>query len=141
MGRKPLNEANRKVTAAKFLKAHFKDGELDAKSVLDLARPKSSPIHNYFTWEDTKAAEAYRLMQARQLISCVVVEIKGVEVRKYTTPVVVNDTGDKYYVDVQVARKAPDIWAQVLDRALADLVSWKQRYGNLKELSLVHRAI
>jgi len=72
---------------AEFLEEKFPHGSLTAKEVLDLARPKSSPIHSHFDWNDSEAAESWRLHQARMLIACVVVEIDGESVRKYQTPV------------------------------------------------------
>ena len=46
-------------------------GELTPDIVLEEARPKSSPIHDRFEWDNTKAAEAWRREQAHELIRSV----------------------------------------------------------------------
>ena len=56
----------------RYLEKQFPEGVFTSKQVLELARPKNSPIHQYFDWDDSHAAELYRLEQARQLIQCVV---------------------------------------------------------------------
>lgn len=47
------------------------DGTLTAETVLDDARDPQSPLHAHFEWDDSKAAEAFRLDQARKLIRSV----------------------------------------------------------------------
>lgn len=43
-------------------------GNLTAEFVVQAARSKKSPLHSFFTWDDTLAAEEYRKEQARRLI-------------------------------------------------------------------------
>ncbi len=43
-----------------------------AEAVVEKARPKKSPIHDAFTWDDTLAAQERRLGQARYLIGSIV---------------------------------------------------------------------
>jgi hypothetical protein len=45
-----------------------KDGKLLPEDVLDDARNPNSPLHDFFTWDNTEAATAYRLMQAEAVI-------------------------------------------------------------------------
>jgi hypothetical protein len=40
-------------------------GELTAAETLEAARDPNSPIHSCFQWDDSLAAEQYRLEQAR----------------------------------------------------------------------------
>lgn len=44
-------------------------GRLTPDEVLKRARPKDSPLHDIFEWNDSEAARKYRLNQARELIS------------------------------------------------------------------------
>jgi hypothetical protein len=44
------------------------DGVLRAEAVVDFARNPKSELHKHFEWDDSAAAEAYRLGQARQII-------------------------------------------------------------------------
>ncbi len=133
-----------KVKVLDFISSEFPSGFVTAKEVLKKAAPKNSPIHKYFDWDDTSAAYRYRLWQARELIACLVVEIDGVETRKFVTPVAIHlDSGEesKAYVDIEVARQDPDIWKQVLTQALKDATSWRARYEHLKELKNIVREI
>ena len=52
-----------------------RDGRLSARSVLNAAMDKNSPLHSYFEWDDTAAAVKYRLEQARELIRKIKVEV------------------------------------------------------------------
>ena len=49
-------------------------GALTAKNILDESRPTEAPLHNEFEWDDVKAAEEYRLQQARHIINCLLIE-------------------------------------------------------------------
>ena len=51
-------------------------GKLTPQFVLDDARDKNHPLHTRFEWDDTAAAEAYRLVQAHALITSVKVIYK-----------------------------------------------------------------
>lgn len=46
-------------------------GKLTPALVVDQARPKSSPLHDRFEWNDKVAGEAYRRVQASELIRSV----------------------------------------------------------------------
>jgi hypothetical protein len=57
------------VNARDFLTDIYqRRGLLTKEAVLEEAAPIESPIHDQFEWDDTEAAEAYRLVQAGQLI-------------------------------------------------------------------------
>lgn len=45
-----------------------RDGEVRASAVVEFARPNGSPIHDELTWDNKKAAEQFRLSEARHLI-------------------------------------------------------------------------
>lgn len=49
-------------------------GALTPQSVVDIARPKGSPLHSHFEWNDKVAGEKYRLSQAGELIRSVRLE-------------------------------------------------------------------
>ena len=38
------------------------------KNILEFARSENTELHKCFEWDDTKAAEKYRLQQARQIV-------------------------------------------------------------------------
>lgn len=44
------------------------DGEVTPAAFLDRSRAEDSPTHSLFEWNDSKAAEKYRIEQSRQVI-------------------------------------------------------------------------
>ncbi len=60
-------------------KLEKKHGGATPEDILKEAKPKKSPIHNWFEWDNTEAARKHREWQARSLVQQVVVvyEIKG----------------------------------------------------------------
>ena len=42
---------------------------LTAENLLEVAKNKNNPLHDLFEWDNTKAAEQYRLQQARVFIN------------------------------------------------------------------------
>ncbi len=58
---------------AQILKGLMTDNHLLPASVVEFAKPESSPLHGYFTWDDTEAAREYRLFQASNLIRSVTI--------------------------------------------------------------------
>ena len=114
-----------------FIEERFPEGIYTAKDVLIAARPKNSPIHKYFDWDDTTAAEKYRLFQARILITSYRVIINNVEAPSAVN-VYIDDT--RTYMATDVAQNVPSIWDAYLESALRDLKSWKHRYDSLSKL-------
>lgn len=53
---------------ARLRRLQDRHGRITPRSVVDDARNPESPLHGFFEWDDSKAAEAYRLDQARALI-------------------------------------------------------------------------
>jgi hypothetical protein len=47
------------------------NGRLTPEEVIAAAKPKSSPLHDHFTWDDKSAAHMQRLYEARELIRSV----------------------------------------------------------------------
>jgi hypothetical protein len=66
------------------------DGQLIPARVVDAARDPASPLHDKFEWDDSKAAEAHRLNQARTLIRSVKMVVETNQ-RIITAPAFVRD--------------------------------------------------
>lgn len=117
-------------------------GLLLPTKVVEAARPKSSPLHSRFEWDNSEAAENYRLWQARQLIRVIVETVPGMS---GTTEVFVSLSKDRvdgrgYRVTTEVCRDE-DLRAQLLEDALTELEIFKLKYRRLKELAEVFEAI
>lgn len=87
-------------------------GVLTPSAVVADAKSKASPLHGYFQWDKTKAAEAYWLDQARALITSVRVEVRT-ESRKVTAVFYSRDPraeqGQQGYVSLKTLRKDSDL--------------------------------
>lgn len=73
------------VTELEKIKAE--EGSLTPQAIVDAAQPETSPIHPAFEWDDGKAANHYRVWQARYLVKSV--EVITTE-RKQALPVFVH---------------------------------------------------
>lgn len=124
-----------------LLRQHH-NGRLTAQIVVEQAIDEQSPLHPAFEWDDTKAAEEYRLEQARSLIRSVLIVSEGTapEVRAFVT---VLQADDQYlsYTHIVQAMENPILREQVLTRAKSELVNWEERYHHLEEFSMVHHVI
>lgn len=66
------------VAGEELERINEKHGGLHPEHVVKESKPKTAPLHECFTWNDTKAGEQWRLQEARNLIRCVhVVSEKG----------------------------------------------------------------
>lgn len=117
----------------------FPEGYVDKEALLKSAQKRNSPLHQYFEWDDAKAANNYRLDQARHLLRSIVVIIDNKEIPYYHN-VKIEDDGNKY-VDVFQCKESPDLWSQVLASALSEAEVWARRYENYQELEPIRAAI
>jgi hypothetical protein len=122
-------------------------GQLTPDVVVRAAKAKTSPLHSHFTWDDSEAARAYRLVQASFLIRKVKVRIevepeKTLSVRAWmnVSPGEVEGKEDqpeaaRVYVPVRVAME--QYREQVIAQAVSELKGTQRKYAHLKELSNV----
>lgn len=119
-------------------------GMLFAEDVVREARADSSPLHKYFQWDDSSAAEAWRLQQARQLIG-VCVEIIGDGEGAKEVDVFVSlreDRGDKGgYRELVTVLSNPSNRANLLRDALDEMIHFREKYQTLTQLADVFQAM
>lgn len=91
-------------------------GNLTPDRIVDRAKNSKSILHQYFDWDDTEAAEKWRLQQARQITNHIieVVSIRGEEVeeRAYFSVTAKND--EVSYVSLSEAITTPSYKKQLL---------------------------
>jgi flagellar basal body rod protein FlgC len=91
-------------------------GVLTPRAVVEAARNPESALHDRFTWDDDKAADQWRLEQARQLIRSVTVDI--VRSRVTINAVAYVPQADKKSAKAQGYRRTTDVAdSEVLARA------------------------
>jgi len=115
----------------KFLEKLAKQsgGMLLVDTVLDAARDPRCILHKHFQWDDTKAAESFRKMQARQLIQKCVVTIEkapDVQIRAFVSMAADKVTGGGYRMMVDVLSD-DDLKGQLLHEMQVTLVKWKKQ--------------
>ena len=121
------------------------DGLIKPERVVEAARPKTSPIHDQFEWDNSAAAEKYRLLQASELIrvSVEIIDCGGnrdpVMVRAFTSLTTERGVSGGYRATVQVLSNK-QMREQMLADAIAELQAFERRYAILKELAEVFAA-
>lgn len=145
----PNDDGNLSKRNAKALCAEIEQikGRVTPKTLLERARPKTSPIHKLFEWDDSVAAEKHRVEQARRLIASVTITVVNVAhpVRQYhSVPVriatgagrrefvtravavantehMMNISADRYAMLVSIAKYVEDIGLAKSDAAWGNL--------------------
>lgn len=115
------------------------DTQITPAEVLEKAKDENSELHRCFEWDDSKAAEKYRLQQARMVINLLVVKTETPE----ETPVrVFQITSERNtYQPSKLFLEQPDEYEALLKRAKGELIAIKNRYHSLSELESVFEAI
>jgi len=110
------------------------------EQIIAEARPKNSPIHHLFEWDDSEAAEKYRRWQARSHTNHLQIIIKteqGQEVtRAFHSVTITSDDGsrERAYCHMDSVAENPDLREQVIAKALAELNGWRARYAQYKRV-------
>lgn len=124
-------------------------GTVTCENLLDSARPDESVIHPCYEWDDSIAAEKYRLGQSKNILSNLVrVEVTEEEsaepkvTRAFVNvvePSGINEHGK--YVRIETAMSDGEMRSIVLRRALNELAMFRKKYADLSELARVFDAI
>lgn len=122
------------IVGKHFEKLEKENGTINRRLVLESAKPKDSPIHDLFEWDDTIAAENYRLTQARLLISNLNVVIEHekaepLEIRAYAN---ISETKEGRFINIESAFKSEESKEIVIKRALQELKAFENKYKNLE---------
>lgn len=145
---KPKGAPDAEKTASIFRKLESQHGALTPEIVLDEARKKTSPLHDAFEWDDTEAANRWRLEQARHLIIQLrIVKVaepgSGAErvlaVRAYSH--VSDDQMGSVYSDTMTCLAIPEKRAQLIENARDKLKAAKAACSDLEEFAGVVREI
>jgi len=108
-----------------------RDGTLMPEAVISDAKKKTSPLHDYFTWDDGRAAHLWRIEQARRLIRSVRISVVQTT-HTLATPHYVRDPDSP--ADTQGFVAVPDL-ATDQDRALRVV-----QYETRRAVAAMHRA-
>jgi hypothetical protein len=120
-------------------------GLLTEEAILDVAKAKTHPLHDEFTWDNTQAGKLWRLEEARRLIRSVYVTIESpkhaaVSVRAYASLPSDREASGGYRA-IQDVLADKELRRELLAAALSELEAFKRRYSNLAQLAPVFSAI
>ena len=114
-------------------------GKFTPMEVLEKAKDETTELHKCFEWNDSIAAEKYRLEQAKNIIRMLVYEKETKEqavVRYYAK----TETKHVYQPTKQFLVQE-DEYQGLLRRALAELEAFKNKYHTLTELENIFEAM
>lgn len=118
-----------------------RDGSLKPSVVVREAKKKTSPLHGYFTWDDTEAAREHRLWQARQVIKRVRVTIEEREEQFVHVPIVkMAGTTDREgeYKPVSVIVRQPSDYELAVNELLTKIHALQRTVRELREVAGKH---
>lgn len=141
-----LSTAAAKKVGEALSEIALSDG-LTPEAVVAAARSPKSTLHKFFEWDDSRAAESYRLTQAAWLIRSVRVTIQSPDKKaQFAVRAFVRVTPDQdalrgIYIPVEDALQRDEWRAEMLADAKRELAAFRQKYAVLAELGDVFRAI
>jgi len=119
------------------------NGMLKAGKVVEYARDESTHLHKCFEWDDTKAADKYRLDQARKQISAYVMVVQSprgpVEIRAFMSLPSDRLAGGGYRKTTDILQDQALI-AELVGSAMKELAVVKARYDAVAALAPVWAA-
>jgi len=124
---------------------------LKPQYLVEEARNPRCPLHEEFTWDDSEAAELYRVQQAKYIIRSLVVTIETVrsgktvrsqKLRSYTSLGKGETDGkDSAYHDTKEILSDAQLRKQVLLKIWRQLLNLKAQYEEYKEFAAVWAAV
>lgn len=113
-------------------------GAVTGQDVVDLARSDNSPLHRYFEWDDKKAANMYRVDQARHMLRSIKVKYEEAGAEKVTRAFQISQPqkdrdGLRGYRSFSVLHGDRAVAVHMMRNALKELVHWRQRYESQQD--------
>ncbi len=135
-GWKPSVDAN--IVGGVVEQIEAENGSVTKEKFLDFSRPIDSPTHNIFEWDDSKAAEKYRLEQSLHTIGNLRVVYTSpsneeVSVKAFINVSAMRETPS--YESIAVALKDEDKRKNILNRIQGELDNFVTRNRHIEELA------
>ena len=108
------------------------------EQIVEKARDKKTELHKCFTWNNTEAAEKWRIHQAVQLTSNLIFKREAKEDGTMPPPVrIFNRTDSGGYKIPERVFKVQNEYEALLQKAMAELHQFKVKYAGLQELDYI----
>lgn len=109
-------------------------GRLEPEDVVNSARSPNHPLHRHFEWDDGKAAEQYRLDQARSIIRIVrVIDDAGSDGTSRAFQSISDKKGTAYRSITEI-KSSSDLQLALLRQAERELDAFLRRYRDLVDI-------
>lgn len=112
---------------------------LTPDTLLEASRDAAAPLHGCFTWDDAVAGEAYRRIEARQIINALIIEPDAERKEPVRAFFRVQDV--QTFEPTGVILREQDKRAALLATALRELAAFRRKYQQLDELADIFAAI
>lgn len=137
---KASDKANaQKIGEALAKIAETAGGQLTPSAVVEAARKSSNVLHKHFEWDDTKAAQQWRVEQARSVIQCIHAEDRAVASGHVRAFVSIATNDGRAYHTIAAIKESVDLQSRVLEQADRDLEAFERRYNALQDVCAVVR--
>lgn len=116
--------------------------EVKPENIVNFARDKKTELHKCFEWNDGIAAENYRRQQAAAIMNNLVFVVRkdvnspAKEVKAY-----VNTQKNQEYKPIDYVLHSPTEYQKMLDKAIRDLQSTRNKYAEIAELQDLYELI
>jgi len=118
-----------------FETLHKEYGVISPEIIVEKARDKDNILHDYFEWDDTKAAQKYRLEQAKEIIRCLVIQNDGGEKIRAVVSVSISYNEKRSYQPLKLVLNNDYSKTMLLEQARRDAQIFIAKYRTLTELS------
>lgn len=103
------------------------------QNILEYAKNENTELHKCFDWDDTSAANKWRLQQARQIV-CNLVYKEETKSEQSTALRVFYQSSENKYESTKIILTNKDEYEELLKRAKQELRAFKEKYKMLTEL-------
>ena len=117
--------------------------EATPRQVVERAMDQDSELHKCFDWDDSSAAEKYRIVQARSVMANIVIRRTPEQKQRNAPEIRVfykTETG-RGYKAAPIVFNRTDEYQSLLNRAISELKTFELKYKKLSELQEIFELI
>ena len=111
------------------------------EEIVEAAKDEATELHKCFEWNDSVAAEKYRLHQARMIFTQLVVRTETSDNTPVAVRVISSASVSNIYTPTKMLVKSDTEYADLLERVKRELQAFKQKYATVVELQEIFTAI
>lgn len=104
------------------------------QDILEKARDELSELHKCFTWNDSVAAERWRMHEARLITRQLVIKEEKVPTDRPEVRLFYKTDNESGYKPTELIVQKEDEYKALLKRAKMELEAFKRKYAMLREL-------